>query len=124
MAAPIDQSVPEGPLVAVAAGGLPLDRLAQLAESMPTGEWRARSDAAQALACYLACHPRVAEVRYPGLTSDATYQEASSTLRCGFGPWVDVRLVDAEKDAWLRVDVTNGDAPAWVMRLESLLAER
>lgn len=124
MAAPIDQSVPEGPLVAVAAGGLPLDRLAQLAESMQTGEWRARSDAAQALACYLACHPRVAEVRYPGLTSDAAYQEASFTLRCGFGPWVDVRLVDAEKDAWLRVDVTNGDAPAWVMRLESLLAER
>ena len=124
MAAPIDQSVPEGPLVAVAAGGLPLDRLAQLAESMQTGEWRARSDAAQALACYLACHPRVAEVRYPGLTSDAAYQEASSTLRCGFGPWVDVRLVDAEKDAWLRVVVTNGDAPAWVMRLESLLAER
>lgn len=124
MAAPTDQSVPEGPLVAVAAGGPPLDRLAELAESMPAGEWRARSDAAQALACYLACHPRVAEVRYPGLTSDAVYQEASSTLRCGFGPWVDVRLADAEKDAWLRVDVTNGDAPAWVMRLESLLAER
>ena len=124
MAAPTDQSVPEGPLVAVAAGGPPLDRLAELAESMPAGEWRARSDAAQAVACYLACHPRVAAVRYPGLTSDPDYQEASSTLRCGFGPWVDVRLVDAEKDAWLRVDVTNGDAPAWVMRLESLLAER
>ena len=113
-----------GPLVAVAAGGPPLDRLAELAKSMPAGEWRARSDAAQAVACYLACHPRVAEVRHPGLTSDAAYQEASSTLRCGFGPWVDVRLADAEKDAWLRVDVTNGDAPAWVMRLEALLAER
>lgn len=124
MAAPIDQSVPEGPLVAVAAGGPPLDRLAELAESMPTGEWHARSDAAQAVACYLACHPRVAAVRYPGLKSDPDYQEASSTLRCGFGPWVDVRLADAEKEAWLRVDVTNGDAPAWVMRLESLLVER
>lgn len=113
-----------GPLVAVAAGGPSLDALTELSQSMPAGEWRPRSDAAQALACYLACHPRVAEVRYPGLTSDAAYQEASSTLRCGFGPWVDVRLADAEKDAWLRVDVTNGDAPAWVMRLEALLAER
>ncbi|WP_407417124.1 hypothetical protein [Paratractidigestivibacter faecalis] len=110
--------------MAVAAGGPPLERLAELAGSMPAGGWRARSDAAQAVACYLACHPRVAAVRYPGLTSDAAYQEASSTLRCGFGPWVDVRLADAEKDAWLRVDVTNGDAPAWVMRLEALLAER
>lgn len=113
-----------GPLVAVAAGGPPLDALTELAKSMLAGEWRARSDVAQAVACYLACHPRVAAVRYPGLTSDAAYQEASSTLRCGFGPWVDVRLADAEKDAWLRVDVTNGDAPAWVMRLEALLAER
>ena len=124
MAAQIDQSFPEGPLVAVAAGGPPLDALTELSQSMPAGEWRARSDAAQAVACYLVCHPRVAEVRYPGLTSDAAYQEASSTLRCGFGPWVDVRLTDAEKDAWLRVYVTNGDAPAWVMRLEALLAER
>ena len=124
MAVPTDQSVPEGPLVAVAAGGPPLDALTELAKSMLAGEWRARSDVAQAVACYLACHPRVAEVRYPGLTSDAAYQEASSTLRCGFGPWVDVRLADAEKDAWLRVDVTDADAPTWVMRLEELLAER
>ena len=124
MGAPSNNAAQFGPLVAVAAGGPPLDRLAELAKSMPAGEWRARSDVAQAVACYLACHPRVAAVRYPGLTSDAAYQEASSTLRCGFGPWVDVRLADAEKDAWLRVDVTNGDALAWVMRLEELLAER
>ncbi|MFR6633658.1 MAG: PLP-dependent transferase [Atopobiaceae bacterium] len=124
MAAPIDQSVPEGPLVAVAAGGPPLDRLAELAESMPTGEWRARSDAAQAVACYLACHPRVAAVRYPGLTSDPDYQRASSALRRGFGPWVDVCLAGAKKPGWLRLDVTDADAPAWVCRLEALLAER
>ena len=113
-----------GPLVAVAAGGPPLDRLAELAESMPAGEWRARSDAAQAVACYLACHPRVAAVRYPGLTSDPDYQRASSTLRCGFGPWVDVCLAGGEKPGWLRLDVTDADAPTWVMRLEELLAER
>ena len=124
MAAQIDQSFPEGPLVAVAAGGPPLDRLAELAKSMPAGEWRACSDVAQAVACYLACHPRVAAVRYPGLTSDPDYQRASSTLRCGFGPWVDVRLAGGEKPGWLRLDVTDADAPAWVCRLEELLAER
>ena len=113
-----------GPLVAVAAGGPPLDRLAELAKSMLAGEWRARSDAAQAVACYLACHPRVAAVRYPGLTSDPDYQRASSTLRCGFGPWVDVCLAGGEKPGWLRLDVTDADAPAWVCRLEELLAER
>ena len=124
MAAQIDQSFPEGPLVAVAAGGPPLDRLAELAKSMLAGEWRARSDVAQAVACYLACHPRVAAVRYPGLTSDPDYQRASSTLRCGFGPWVDVCLAGGEKPGWLRLDVTDTDAPAWVCRLEELLAER
>ena len=113
-----------GPLVAVAAGGPPLDALTELAKSMPAGEWRARSDAAQAVACYLACHPRVAAVRYPGLTSDPDYQRASSTLRCGFGPWVDVCLAGGEKPGWLRLGVTDADAPAWVCRLEELLAER
>lgn len=91
---------------------------------MPAGEWRARSDAAQAVACYLACHPRVAAVRYPGLTSDPDYQRASSTLRCGFGPWVDVCPAGGEKPGWLRLDVTDADASAWVYRLEELLAER
>ena len=124
MAAPINQPVPEGPLVAVAAGGPPLDRLAELAESMPAGEWRARSDAAQAVACYLACHPRVAAVRYPGLTFDPDYRRASSMLRCGFGPWVDVCLAGGEKPGWLRLDVTDADVPAWVCLLEALLAER
>ena len=125
MGTPSNASHSEGPLVAVAAGGPPLAELAALAESMPAGEWRARSDAAQALACYLACHPRVTSVRYPGLTTDPAYQEASSTLRCGFGPWVDVLLAghDAgERGAWLRVDVVDGDAAVWVMRLEELLA--
>ena len=119
---PRDTAVFAGPLVAVAAGGPPLDELVRLACAMPAGEWRGRSDAAQTLACYLACHPRVSAVRYPGLTSDSSYREASSTLRCGFGPWVDVLL---EGDVqWRRVDVTNADAPTWVMRLEAFLAER
>ena len=124
MGAPSNNAAQFGPLVAVAAGGPPLDRLAELAKSMLAGEWRARSDVAQAVACYLACHPHVAAVRYPGLTSDPDYQRASSTLRCGFGPWVDVCLAGGEKPGWLRLDVTDADAPAWVCRLEELLAER
>ena len=111
-----------GPLVAVAAGGPPLGELARLAEELPAGEWRARSDAAQVLASYLSCHPRVAVVRYPGLTADAAYREASSRLRCGFGPWVDVLLADCAQ--WWRIDVGDGDAVAWVTRLEELLAKR
>lgn len=124
MGAPSNNAARFGPLVAVAAGGPPLDALTELAKSMLAGEWRACSDAAQAVACYLACHPRVAAVRYPGLTSDPDYQRASSTLRCGFGPWVDVCLAGGEKPGWLRLDVTDADAPAWVCRLEELLAER
>ena len=111
-----------GPLVAVAAGGPPLDELSLLSGQMEAVEWRVRSDAAQALACYLSCHPRVTQVRYPGLTPDDDYRRASSTLRCGFGPWVDVRLAGSSQ--WWRVDVTDGDVPAWVMRMEALLAKR
>ena len=124
MGAPSNNAAQFGPLVAVAAGGPPLDVLTELAKSMLAGEWRARSDVAQAVACYLACHPRVAAVRYPGLTSDPDYQRASSTLHCGFGPWVDVCLAGGEKPGWFRLDVTDADAPAWVCRLEELLAER
>ena len=95
MGAPSNNAAQFGPLVAVAAGGPPLDALTELARSMLAGEWRARSDVAQVVACYLACHP-----------------------------WVDVCLAGGEKPGWLRLDVTDADAPTWVMRLEELLAER
>jgi O-acetylhomoserine/O-acetylserine sulfhydrylase-like pyridoxal-dependent enzyme len=49
---------------------------------------RRRADAAQVLASYLACHPCVSSVRYPGLTHDPAFHVAARTLSYGFGPRV------------------------------------
>ena len=86
---------------------------------MTTGEWRERSDAAQVVANYLRCHPKVAEVRYPGLTGDRCYKEASSTLRGGFGPLVWLRI-DAQ---WFNFEATLEDAKSQVIGLEHLLGK-
>lgn len=87
---------------------------------MAEGEWRARSDAAQVAANYLRCHPKVADVRYPGLTTDGSYREASSTLRGGFGPFVWVRVADEPR--WRLFEADADDALGQVMGLESVLA--
>ena len=100
--------------------GPDLGALLSLQGQVPAGEWRLVSDAAQVIACYLACHPGVARVRYPGLTSDADYREASSTLRGGFGPQVDVLLADGTH---FRVVASADDAKEQVMQLEAFLAE-
>ena len=57
----------------------------------------------------------------PGLTGDASYHEASCTLRGGFGPFVDVLLASG---AWMRYDARRaaGDARDEVLRLERVLA--
>ncbi len=86
------------------------------------GEWRARSDAAQVAANFLRCHPRVAEVRYPGLTSDASYRVASSTLRGGFGPLVWLRL--SGESEWLLFEAGDADAHEQVLFLEHELRGR
>lgn len=84
--------------------------------------WRASSDAAQVVASYLVCHPRVERVAYPGLRSDPSYEIASRTLENGFGPLIDVRLVG--KDSWRRITCTPDDPMAQVARLEQRLRER
>ncbi len=88
--------------------------------TMSAGEWRSSSDAAQVLACYLRCHPCVQEVRYPGLTGDPAYREASSTLRGGFGPQVVVLLGNGN---WYSLDADD-KTPAYdlVLEAEDLLA--
>lgn len=84
--------------------------------------FRATSDAAQVIASYLVCHPKVAEVRYPGLKADPSYSVASRVLQGGFGPFVDYRLVDENDDVWLRVEATEDDVRAQVMALERELS--
>ena len=84
--------------------------------------WRASSDAAQVVASYLVCHPRVERVAYPGLRSDPSYEIASRTLENGFGPLVDVRLVG--EGTWRRITCTPDDPLAQVALLEERLRER
>ena len=112
----------EGLLAAGAAGGPSLSALAELSERMEPGQWRACSDAAQVVANFLACHPAVAEVRYPGLTSDPAYHEASCTLRGGFGPELHLRL--AGEGEWLRYVASDAPATEQVVALEAVLRDR
>lgn len=84
--------------------------------------WRLSSDAAQVMASYLVCHPRVESVAYPGLRSDPSYEIASRTLENGFGPLVDVRLVG--EDSWRRITCTPDDPMTQVAWLEQRLRER
>ena len=83
-------------------------------------EWRQASDVAQVVASYLACHPRVTEVRYPGLKTDPTFAVAARTLQRGFGPAVDLLLVGEER--WRRCSCVAEDPRASVMRLERWLS--
>lgn len=101
------------------AGALSLDALRCRADEMGPARWRQVSDAAQVVACYLVCHPRVGEVRYPGLKSDATFERAASTLRGGFGPLVGVRLVG--EDGWLLWEADEREAREQVLDWEALL---
>ena len=70
------------------ADALSLERLGALSEELGPERWRRLSDAAQVVACYLACHPSVEHVRYPGLKTDGLFELAASKLRGGFGPTV------------------------------------
>lgn len=113
----IDINITEGPLLPCGGGGPSLSEVLEVQAGMDADEWRRVSDLAQVVASYLVCHPRVAEVRYPGLTGDPSYHEASCTLRGGFGPIVDVLLASG---AWGRYDsrLATGDARFEVLRFE------
>ena len=81
--------------------------------------WHMASDAAQVVACYLRCHPKVGEVRYPGLKQDGSFAVASRTLQQGFGPRVDYRL--AGSDEWQSVRCDSADPRDQVLALEDAL---
>lgn len=82
--------------------------------------WDTRSDAAQVIAAYLRCHPKVAQLRYPGLREDPSFEVAARTLQHGFGPLIDLRLVS--DGGWRRISCSAGDVREQVMALEDELA--
>lgn len=94
-----------------------------LADADARVRWRARSDAAQVVASYLACHPLMAEVRYLGLRADPSFSVAARTLQGGFGPIVDWRA-RCDKDAWRRFSADARDPRDQVLELEALLGGR
>lgn len=110
-----------------------VDKMAQLAtppdkecqkvlDELPKLEaaWHSASDTAQVVATYLACHPRVTTVRYPGLKSDPSFVIAARTLVGGFGPTVDYLCKTDER--WHRVSLGAGvDPREAVITLEQAL---
>lgn len=110
---------------------------------------RLQNDNAQVLASYLACHPRVCAVSYPGLTKDPGYKAGASNLEEGFGCVIGLlpqkqnllgdarerdlcgiwqpagaasRLVKADTSpGWLRLLCGTGDVREVALTLEQLL---
>lgn len=91
-----------------------IDELSALSSRMGRERWRAVSDAAQAAACYLACHPLVEAVRYPGLRSDPDFPRAANALVGGFGPVVAYRAAGE----WRVWEADARDPREQVMELE------
>jgi len=79
----------------------------------------AASDAAQVVAAYLACHPRVEAVRYPGLKTDPNFVRATSQLVGGFGPYVDYMWKESPGE-WHRFAATDEDARTQIINFERL----
>ena len=77
----------------------------------------AASDAAQVVAAYLACHPRVETVRYPGLKTDPNFARATSQLVGGFGPYVDYMWRESPGE-WHRFTATDEDARTQIINFE------
>ena len=77
----------------------------------------AASDAAQVVAAYLACHPRVEAVRYPGFKADPSFARATSQLVGGFGPYVDYMWKESPGE-WHRFVATDEDARTQIIDFE------
>ena len=96
---------------------LDIGTLSALSSRMGRGRWRVLSDAAQVVASYLACHPCVEAVRYPGLKTDPDFPRAASELVGGFGPRVAYRTAGE----WRLWETDERDAREQVMELERAL---
>ena len=99
---------------------LDIDALSALSSQLGRERWRVLSDAAQVVATYLVCHPRVEAVRYPGLKSDPDFTRAANTLVGGFGPYVRY-CVAGEWRLWEADARDVRDVREQVMELEVLL---
>ena len=97
--------------------------LAAMADIMTEAEayWHEASDAAQVVASYLACHPRVVRVSYPGLRQDASFEVAARTLTGGFGPFV-AYATEKDPDRWHVLELGREDPRMRIMELEQDLA--
>ena len=93
---------------------LDLATLQTLSSQMGRERWRVLSDAAQVVANYLVCHPRVEAVRYPGLKTDPDFPQAANALVGGFGPYVAYRAAGE----WRLWEADERDARDQVMELE------
>ena len=100
---------------------LDIDTLTALSSQMGRERWRVVSDAAQVVASYLACHPRVEAVRYPGLKSDPDFARAACELVGGFGPRVAYRLAGDPAGEWHLWEADERSPRDQVMDLERLL---
>ena len=96
---------------------LDLTALQALSSRLGRERWRAVSDSAQVVANYLACHPRVEAVRYPGLKQDPDFPRAANELACGFGP----RVAYRSAGEWRLWEADERDAREQVMELERSL---
>lgn len=77
----------------------------------------AASDAAQVVAAFLVCHPRVEAVRYSGLKTDPNFARATSQLVGGFGPYVDYMWKESPGE-WHRFTATDEDARTQIINFE------
>ena len=96
---------------------LDIGTLSALSSQLGRERWRALSDAAQVVANYLACHPRVEAVRYPGLKTDPNFPSAANELVGGFGPRVAYHVAGE----WHLWEADERDAREQVMELERAL---
>ena len=74
------------------------------------------NDAAAVIAAYLRAHPKVAEVRYPGLKDKEQFKIASTQFVGGFGPIVDFRTQELP-DVWQRLKATDDDPKQQILNL-------
>lgn len=100
---------------------LDLATLQALSSQLGRERWRVLSDAAQVVANYLVCHPRVEAVRYPGLKSDPDFPRAANELVGGFGPRIAYRVNGAPEGEWRLWEADERDVREQVMELEVLL---